>query len=690
MARAFGVLLLFLHTCAVRFYWRVYWRESQREGGRVRAELMELISSSPGLREERGVERARSTEEGPGWRDQKREKTQKKKAERSELKTVKFFSCIWIEDALKFFWSRLRQEDSPPRIMEHPSDLIVSKGEPATLNCKAEGRPTPTVEWYKDGERVETDRDDSRSHRMLLPSGSLFFLRIVHGRRSKPDEGSYVCVARNYLGEAVSHNASLEVASKCLVFFVLIVFWFFLGGGCLYFEVGAGPAGFKTRPRARFRPWSSFRGRARNSGEANEWKGSPVSSWDGRLNGLSRLDNPETGRKRSRRWCPELPRPSWVEWVLKNPQKIRSRGNEKCPRTGTLSPAHIPPAGRGPDICSDPFVQHLGSCQKRVLISFRRIARLSELQGQATSSTGSRPGPEVTGICSSRSMVGGCQQRPQPSSPLWLKEGESDGACGYSDSGLASAARLERRGADGGRLQDGRVCRESIPSECPVLRTLQRSYLPGSSPDPALTLSQWVPRARRVTERFPLNCDTGCRWQSPSQLEGRDRIRHSQAKSTPSKRRGGTFRPTASLNPPIPGWRVSGGPAGHSRRSGPHSLDYWPPPLCQQCDTTPRSRRELCVKKVSSQAWRASGADVSGKPNRPAAGRPAPPRPACLSGAGWGPCFARAILTLSALKRPIDTKTNSQRWRKEDGGDGTDLDLAFGSRGPQRGIPYLG
>uniref|UniRef100_A0A8C6KGT1 Roundabout, axon guidance receptor, homolog 2 (Drosophila) n=1 Tax=Nothobranchius furzeri TaxID=105023 RepID=A0A8C6KGT1_NOTFU len=108
--------------------------------------------------------------------------------------------------------SRQRQEDSPPRIVEHPSDLIVSKGEPATLNCKAEGRPTPTVEWYKDGERVETDKDDPRSHRMLLPTGSLFFLRIVHGRRSKPDEGAYICVARNYLGEAVSRNASLEVA----------------------------------------------------------------------------------------------------------------------------------------------------------------------------------------------------------------------------------------------------------------------------------------------------------------------------------------------------------------------------------------------------------------------------------------------------------------------------------------------
>ncbi|XP_062275846.1 roundabout homolog 2 [Scomber scombrus] len=108
--------------------------------------------------------------------------------------------------------SRARFEDSAPRIVEDPSDLIVSKGEPATLNCKAEGRPPPTIEWYKDGERVETDKDDPHSHRMLLPSGSLFFLRIVHGRRSKPDEGVYTCVARNYLGEAISRNASLEVA----------------------------------------------------------------------------------------------------------------------------------------------------------------------------------------------------------------------------------------------------------------------------------------------------------------------------------------------------------------------------------------------------------------------------------------------------------------------------------------------
>ncbi|XP_008833263.1 roundabout homolog 3 isoform X3 [Nannospalax galili] len=108
--------------------------------------------------------------------------------------------------------SRIEPEDAMPRIVEQPPDLLVSRGEPATLPCRAEGRPRPNIEWYKNGARVATAREDPRAHRLLLPSGALFFPRIVHGRRSRPDEGVYTCVARNYLGAAASRNASLEVA----------------------------------------------------------------------------------------------------------------------------------------------------------------------------------------------------------------------------------------------------------------------------------------------------------------------------------------------------------------------------------------------------------------------------------------------------------------------------------------------
>uniref|UniRef100_A0A8C9P8M5 Roundabout homolog 3 n=1 Tax=Spermophilus dauricus TaxID=99837 RepID=A0A8C9P8M5_SPEDA len=110
---------------------------------------------------------------------------------------------------------RVSDPGAGPRApMEQPPDLLVSRGEPATLPCRAEGRPRPNIEWYKNGARVATAREDPRAHRLLLPSGALFFPKIVHGRRARPDEGIYTCVARNYLGVAASRNASLEVAGE--------------------------------------------------------------------------------------------------------------------------------------------------------------------------------------------------------------------------------------------------------------------------------------------------------------------------------------------------------------------------------------------------------------------------------------------------------------------------------------------
>ncbi|RWS31646.1 roundabout 1-like protein [Leptotrombidium deliense] len=97
----------------------------------------------------------------------------------------------------------------PPRITEDPSDVIVRRHEPTTLNCKAEGNPTPTIEWYKDGEKVR-----NTGNRMMLPSGSLFFLHVIHNKRDA-DTGVYWCVARNEVGKARSRNASLAIACKC-------------------------------------------------------------------------------------------------------------------------------------------------------------------------------------------------------------------------------------------------------------------------------------------------------------------------------------------------------------------------------------------------------------------------------------------------------------------------------------------
>lgn len=98
-----------------------------------------------------------------------------------------------------------------PSIVEHPLDITVERNEPVTLKCKVKGVPKPTIEWFRNGERVVAAPQDPSSHRILLPDGSLFFLRAVQSKKEQ-DGGVYWCVARNSEGVARSSNATMDIA----------------------------------------------------------------------------------------------------------------------------------------------------------------------------------------------------------------------------------------------------------------------------------------------------------------------------------------------------------------------------------------------------------------------------------------------------------------------------------------------
>ncbi|XP_068207624.1 LOW QUALITY PROTEIN: protein sax-3-like [Palaemon carinicauda] len=117
-----------------------------------------------------------------------------------------FFILLWITPA-----AQSAAKDGTPRIVEHPASLVVARGDPATLNCAAQGIPHPKITWFRDGVKVTTSEQDPHSHRVLFSSGSLFFLAIKQGKKES-DAGVYTCLATNENGTARSKNATLTIA----------------------------------------------------------------------------------------------------------------------------------------------------------------------------------------------------------------------------------------------------------------------------------------------------------------------------------------------------------------------------------------------------------------------------------------------------------------------------------------------
>ncbi|XP_059207792.1 roundabout homolog 1 [Centropristis striata] len=107
--------------------------------------------------------------------------------------------------------SRVHAQETAPRIVHHPADVVVKAGNPATLSCRADGSPKPSIEWLRNGQPLDATLGGGELQPLLLPEGSLFFLH-VGSRRGQSHEGTYTCVARSSAGRATSRNASLYIA----------------------------------------------------------------------------------------------------------------------------------------------------------------------------------------------------------------------------------------------------------------------------------------------------------------------------------------------------------------------------------------------------------------------------------------------------------------------------------------------
>ncbi len=89
---------------------------------------------------------------------------------------------------------------APPTVStDSPSNVtVVLPADEAILECQAEGFPTPTIQWFRDGQPLEVTERLSIESTVLERGGVSSVVRVECPGLS--DSGHYTCAAENPLG----------------------------------------------------------------------------------------------------------------------------------------------------------------------------------------------------------------------------------------------------------------------------------------------------------------------------------------------------------------------------------------------------------------------------------------------------------------------------------------------------------
>lgn len=105
-----------------------------------------------------------------------------------------------------FCFTAKSPEGKAPEVIKPAKTVEVEEGKPARIECQISGQPKPTVQWFKESEKVKESK-------RIRPESDNETFSLNFKETELDDEGDYKCVARNEFGSA-SSQAELLVNER--------------------------------------------------------------------------------------------------------------------------------------------------------------------------------------------------------------------------------------------------------------------------------------------------------------------------------------------------------------------------------------------------------------------------------------------------------------------------------------------
>lgn len=114
------------------------------------------------------------------------------------------YTCVVQTQTSSGNFSAVLTVKAPPKWVKEPESMEVTEGATVSIICLAGGSPQPISKWKKMGE--SSGADGALSDASSFYHGNLSFVSV-----SKDQEGEYVCLADNGVGDPLEKQISVTI-----------------------------------------------------------------------------------------------------------------------------------------------------------------------------------------------------------------------------------------------------------------------------------------------------------------------------------------------------------------------------------------------------------------------------------------------------------------------------------------------